>query len=432
MTNELATIPSRPARQQINKMSDVVDIVQHLGELWDLAKILVDSQLIPKSVKSVPAAVAIMLKGRELGLGPMASFDLLTVIQGKAGVSPQGMLALINNSGLCDGYKIWDDGQAAFCTMKRKGGEPHTERFGMDDAEKFMTSEWEDGKKRDIKLSEKLNWKSQPRTMRKWRVVAACSRVVFPDVVAGLYTAEELGGAITEDGEILEAEVVPAQKFPDQGSGHGRTGSYAHDDHDAAFRKMLIESNGTLVSAWKAAWTAEDAPFPQGLLEQPVRSYEVIMHLYNEDVAAGRLQGVATTVDENTGEVVPKASIEQLRKMVAITFAKDPKGVRDRVERYMHRQAMNVAVGFVNAHRGEMIPMEFDPEYNQDDGDAPEDRSQEEPEPLPPPEPAKKLGKKELAEKLKARLEAEARERARLESGIGEAAEDEMAEAVAS
>lgn len=411
MSTELATMAPRPV-SRINRGSDVVDIIQHIGELWDLAKILLDSGLLPKSVKNVQAAVAIILKGRELGLGPMASFDLITVIQGKAGVSPQGMLALIRDSGVSQSIQIWDDGEAAFCTMKRKGEEPHTERFGMDDADRFMTSEWVDNAKKEIPLSQKYNWLSQPRTMRKWRVVAACSRIVYPDVVAGLYTVEELGGNVTEDGEIVEAEAAPAQKFPDQGSGHGRTGSYARDDHDAAFRKMLIECNTALVGDWKASWTANDAPFPPGLLEQPVRSYEVVMHLYREDVKAGRLQAVATAVDENTGEVVPKASIEQLRKMVAIAFAKDPAGVRARVERYMHRQAMNVAVDFADAHPGEMIPIEFDPEYNQEPEEATEDRSQEEPEPLPSPDPPRKLGKKELAEKVKARLEAEAKRRA--------------------
>ena len=42
-------------------------------------------------------------------------------------------------------------------------------------------------------LADKDNWRKQPKVMRKWRAVAACARVVFSDVITGLYTPEEMG-----------------------------------------------------------------------------------------------------------------------------------------------------------------------------------------------------------------------------------------------
>ena len=39
--------------------------------------------------------------------------------------------------------------------------------------------------------------------MYRWRVVAACARTVFPDVILGLYAPEEMGAEVNEEGELL-------------------------------------------------------------------------------------------------------------------------------------------------------------------------------------------------------------------------------------
>lgn len=71
----------------------------------------------------------------------------------------------------------------------------------------MKTQEYVNGEKKTISLSEKYNWKQQPQVMRKWRAVAKCARVAFPDVIAGLYTPDELGAhTIAETGEI---EILP-------------------------------------------------------------------------------------------------------------------------------------------------------------------------------------------------------------------------------
>jgi hypothetical protein len=88
--------------------------------------------------------------------------------------------------------KIEDDGRTCTVTMKRRGELAHVESFGMDDAERMMTSEYKNGQRTTIKLSEKYNWKSMPKVMRKWRAIGACARVVFPDVLGGMYLREEV------------------------------------------------------------------------------------------------------------------------------------------------------------------------------------------------------------------------------------------------
>jgi hypothetical protein len=173
------------------------------------AKVIVESGLLPKSVDTWQKAVTIIMTGRELGLPTMASLRGIDVIQGVPAVKPQAMVALIEQSGLLEDIQIVDDGQKCSVTMKRKGRSPHTESFSMQDAAAMRTTEWDQGQKKTIALSEKYNWKQQPRNMRKWRALAACARVVFPDVILGLYTDDEMGESVTydEDG-VVTGEIV--------------------------------------------------------------------------------------------------------------------------------------------------------------------------------------------------------------------------------
>jgi hypothetical protein len=191
---------------------DIMTIVDQIPKLLALGDTLLKSGMIPQSVKSKEAAVAILLKGQELGLGPMESFSSINVIQGKPTVSPQLMMGLAERTGALVDYQITDDGQEATCTVTRRGRTPFSASFSMADANAMKTKE--DGKM--VPLSQKWNWKSQPKTMRQWRAVSAAFRVVFPDVLAGIYTHEEMGVAVDEEtgepSQMVEVEVVDTQK----------------------------------------------------------------------------------------------------------------------------------------------------------------------------------------------------------------------------
>lgn len=147
-------------------------------------------------------AMFIMLKGFELGISPMQALDGIQVIQGKTTVSPQLMLALINRSGQLEDMEIDSTAVRCIVTMKRVGRSPHTETFTMDNA-------------KAMQLAGKDNWNKQPAVMLKWRAVSACARIVFPDVIQGMYTPEEMGAEVSEDasGEIV-IEQAPLAVLP--------------------------------------------------------------------------------------------------------------------------------------------------------------------------------------------------------------------------
>jgi hypothetical protein len=162
--------------------------------LSKLAKVAAQSGYANKNETQV---LFIMLKGIELGISPMQALDGIQVIQNKTTVSPQLMLALINRSGELEDIKIDDPDtirakNACSVMMKRKGRSPHTEVFSMEDA-------------KTMGLAGKDNWKKQPAVMLKWRAVAACARIAFPDIIQGVYSPEEMGADVIEDasGELV-------------------------------------------------------------------------------------------------------------------------------------------------------------------------------------------------------------------------------------
>lgn len=163
-------------------------------------------------VASEEQAMAIMLKGYELGLTLTASFELIHVIQGKPSISPRGALALIQQSPSFAEMKIEDIKDAAgnpeSCRvfMKRKNGFEYTVEYTMAEAEQAGLVKKESG------------WDKYPGNMLRWRAVGFCADVVFPDVIGGMKRSDELGADLTPDGEVWEepAVVVEAPQSQEQ------------------------------------------------------------------------------------------------------------------------------------------------------------------------------------------------------------------------
>jgi len=161
-------------------------------ERLQMAEVLLKSKFLPQAYTSPEQVLAVMLTAHELNIPPMQALRTIDIIQGQPTLSPELMLALIRRTGELESMKIEDDGRTCTVTMKRRGELAHVESFGMDDAERMMTSEYRNNQRVQIKLSEKYNWKSMPKVMRKWRAIGACARVVFPDVIGGMYLREEV------------------------------------------------------------------------------------------------------------------------------------------------------------------------------------------------------------------------------------------------
>src|SRR5579864_7640321 len=171
---------------------------QRFDTMKRMAGILLRSGFLPRAVTTEEKVLAILIKGYELGLPPMDALVGIGVIEGKPAVSPQLMIALINRSGQLKDLVIEGDDKKCAVTMTRRGRKPHTETFTIDDARRMKSK---DGDGNVISLADKYNWRQMPAVMLRWRAVSACARIVFPDVISGLYTAEEMGVDVTLDDE---------------------------------------------------------------------------------------------------------------------------------------------------------------------------------------------------------------------------------------
>ena len=159
-------------------------------------------------VASSEQAMAIMLKGHELGLGLAASFEFIQVVQGKPAISPRGALAMIMQSPLCAGVKIEDladdKGNPTACRvwMKRANGFEYTVTWTMEDA------------KRAGIIKKEGAWETYPANMLRWRAVGYCADVVFPDLNGGLKRADEFGADLTVQGDVIEGSWRTAPEAP--------------------------------------------------------------------------------------------------------------------------------------------------------------------------------------------------------------------------
>lgn len=148
--------------------------------LVNQAQMFLKSGFLPPSIRNVEQVITLAAMGQQLGIAPIAAINGIDVIQGRPSIKPQLMLALIYKSGQLEDLQVSDDGTTCTVTVKRTGMTPHTEKFSMADAAAMG-------------LTGKDNWRKQPAVMRKWRTIAAAARVVFPDVIWGFYTPDEMG-----------------------------------------------------------------------------------------------------------------------------------------------------------------------------------------------------------------------------------------------
>lgn len=151
-----------------------------LDQAYRAAKMFNTSGLYPK-FKGPEQIMMIVMRGRELGIGATTSLDLIEMIQGKPTMKAAGMLALVRASSSCEYFVFKEtDSKKCTCVTKRKGDPcDSTVTFTIEDAQKMG-------------LTGKDNWIKQPAVMLQWRACARLIRMVYPDLVNGIYATEEM------------------------------------------------------------------------------------------------------------------------------------------------------------------------------------------------------------------------------------------------
>lgn len=149
-------------------------------QAMSLAEIIVRSKLAP-NLATKEQAFMVLATGSELGLSAMQSIRSINIIEGKPAVSADLLVALVHKSGKAKCFKEIEstDKKSVWRAQRVDEDEPTVFEFTIEDAKR-------------ANLTNKKVWQSYPKQMLSHRARAALARKVFPDVILGVYTTEEL------------------------------------------------------------------------------------------------------------------------------------------------------------------------------------------------------------------------------------------------
>ncbi|MGE8289839.1 MAG: hypothetical protein ACN6RG_17925 [Stenotrophomonas sp.] len=161
---------------------------------------LAGSDMVPKDFKGKPGNCLIAIQwGSELGLKPLQAVQNIAVINGRAALWGDAVIALVRSSPLCEYITESDDGSTATCRVKRRGEDEEVRTFSMADAKTAGL------------LGKQGPWTQYPKRMRQMRARAFALRDVFPDVLRGMPIAEEIMDIPTSEPHRTTATVVSTE-----------------------------------------------------------------------------------------------------------------------------------------------------------------------------------------------------------------------------
>lgn len=233
-----------------------------ITEALSLAKMVSDSDLVPKDYKGKPANILVAWQlGAEIGLQPLQAMQGIAVVNGRPAVWGDTALALVLGSGIVENlsetFEGTGDTLTAVCTLKRRGIEaPTVRRFSVADAKTARL--W--GKEGP--------WTQYPKRMLQLRARGFALRDGAADVLKGTLLVEELQGV------EIGGEAAPA--MPRRAS---ETAPVAWTETPAAMSRTVARENSLLDAGARTVETAlevvleaevvSEAPAPAAEPERP-------------------------------------------------------------------------------------------------------------------------------------------------------------------
>lgn len=210
-------------------------VLTTLADMRAFADCVISSGLAPKGLERPEAIIIALQLGAELGLPPMASLQNIAVINGRPSVWGDAMLAVCRASPAWGGSFREEftgdpstDQFAAVCTVARLGEPPISRTFSIAAA------------KRAGLWGKAGPWQQYPWRMLQMRARSWALRDAFPDVLRGIYSAEEVADMDGPSAEVADAEPEPARGVAAVASHIAAlTASQAHTEDEAAHPKQV-------------------------------------------------------------------------------------------------------------------------------------------------------------------------------------------------
>lgn len=148
-------------------------------------------------MKTIEQAVALMLVAASEGLHPARAALEYHIINGKPSLKADAMLARFQSAGGKVDWKDYTDTKVVGVFSHPSGGS--------------VTVEWSIEMATKIGLLKNPTWKQYPRQMLRARCISEGIRTVFPGVISGLYTPEEVQDFAPPERDVTPgAHSVPA------------------------------------------------------------------------------------------------------------------------------------------------------------------------------------------------------------------------------
>jgi hypothetical protein len=208
--------------------------------LNELGNVLVKSGFFADTRDAAQAMVKI-LAGRELGFGAIASMTGVYIVKGRVSLSANLMAAAVKRTSKYNYRIVEHTAQACELSFFEGKEEVGRSRFTAEDARKAGTQ----------------NMDKFPRNMLFARAMSNGAKWYCADVFGGpVYTPDELGEKVDEDGAVIEAVATPA---PTNGNGHAEP-VYTDKQIGRAFDAPRPAAQAAEAVAEAPAAVAEEAP----------------------------------------------------------------------------------------------------------------------------------------------------------------------------
>lgn len=355
MSTALSPLPQKTSLNTHRPMSRLADITANLTDLWELGRILIESRMIPASIDTPAKAVAIILKGDEIGIPPMLALEKINVIQGKPTISPELMMALIERSGQLESLIPLETADACEFLVTRTGRPQITVSFTWAEAVAMG-------------LAGKDNWKKQFGVMMYWRCTTKMGRRVFPDIIAGLYSHEEMDPdlKVDETGEIIVPTAIEdlrpsGQPKPENKGLFGKEHAVKVQEFLAWVNAQCSKINGKWGEEWDARvekWLADGLSAPEKTPEL-INAYKFKGHLLKWAKATNRLDGAVE---------IESARSREAEAYLAAIFHEEKQAIKDEMTEYLKAQRTEVMKPIYKKFP-ELAPDQYE---DDEDGDEPD------------------------------------------------------------
>ena len=198
--------PPAPPKKQQPESTALVPVVASEPEEWDrrleprcmadavrFAQRMHDSRMFLGDYGTPQAVLGTILLGRELGIPAMASLRTVHIIDNKHSLSADLMVALVLKSGMAEYFQMVESTENECTFETKRKGNPHPQKLTY-----TILQAKQAGLLQPTRSGKPSNWQKMPKQMLRARAKSELARLEFPDLLAGLYTPEELRDAKVE------------------------------------------------------------------------------------------------------------------------------------------------------------------------------------------------------------------------------------------